>query len=353
MRTRTLALLAAAIVVSAGATLVLQNRGTRTVADVAGQLVFPNLPARIDSVARIEIERTGEKFELARNAEGTWVMHAKGGYPADFPQIRKVALETAGLRILEARTANPALHAEIDLDGAGKDQKAVRVTLFGAQGEQYASLLVGRARYGRQGNAGDATFVRRAGEDQVWLVQGRIAVEREPAKWLAHRVADVARERVSHATIVAGGARIDVSRAKPDQKDFDLKPIPDGKKVKSEFDVNLVAGAIENLDLEDVRKADGLVFVPERDFAEYTTFDGLVVRVEFATEGADTWARFKAHAAAPATPVEGDKLKSPEDVAKEVAAIEKNLHGWAFRLPAYKVETMTRKIADLVDDKGA
>jgi hypothetical protein len=158
---------------------------------------------------------------------------------------------------------------------------------------------------------------------------------------------------VSHATIVAGGARIDVSRAKPDQKDFDLKPIPDGKKVKSEFDVNLVAGAIEALDLEDVRKADGLVFTPERDYAEYTTFDGLVVRVEFATEGADTWARFKAHAAVPATPVEGDKMKSAEDVAKEVAAIEKNLHGWAFRLPAYKVETMTRKIADLVDDKGA
>lgn len=352
MRTKTLAILAAAIVVSAGATLALRDSGRSGIADAAGQLVFPNLPARVDGVARIEIERAGEKFELARNAEGVWAMPAKGGYPADFQQIRKVALEAAALRIVEARTANPALHAEIDLDGAGKDQKAVRVTLFGAQDEQFASLLVGRSRFGRQGNAGDGTFVRRAGEDQVWLAQGRFAVEREPAKWLAHRVADVARERVAHATIVAGGARIDVARARPDDKDFELKPIPADKKVKSAFDVNLVASAIEGLDLEDVRKADGLTFTETRDFAEYTTFDGLIVRVEFASEGADTWARIKARAAIPATPATGEKLKSPEDVAKEVDAIEKHLHGWAFRLPAYKVETMTRKIADLVEDKG-
>jgi len=144
MRTKTLAILAAAIVVSAGATLVLRARDKAPVADAAGQLVFPNLTQRIDGVARIEIERNGDKFELVRAGDGAWTMPAKGGYPADFQQIRKVALETAGLRIVEARTANPALHAEIDLDGAGKDQKAVRVTLSGAQGETFASLLVGR-----------------------------------------------------------------------------------------------------------------------------------------------------------------------------------------------------------------
>ncbi len=352
MQSRTLAILAVSAAIVAGAAVVVTgNRSKQTAADPAGQLVFPALPARIDAVARIEIERAGEKFELHRGADGAWTMPAKGGYPADFQQIRRLALDVANMRILEARTANKALHAEIDLDGAGKDQKAVRVALFGAQTERFAEVLVGRTRFGRQGNAGDGTFVRRAEEDQVWFVQGRVGVEREQAKWLEKRILDVARERVARAVIVADGARIEVSRAKPDQSDFDLSPVPADKKVKSAFDVNLIATAIEALDLEDVRKADGLKF--DAGTAEYTTFDGLDLRVEFAKDGADMWARFTARNAAPAAAFEGEKLKKPEDVAAETAAVEKRLHGWAYRLPAYKAEQMGKKIADLVEDKGA
>lgn len=352
MQSRTLAILGLAAALVAGAAIVVTgNRTKQTAADPAGQLVFPNLPVRVDAVARIEIERAGEKFELRRAENGTWVMPAKGGYPADFQQIRRLALDVANMRIIEARTANKAMHAEIDLDGSAKDQKAVRVTLSGAQTEEFASVLVGRTRFGRQGNAGDGTFVRRAEEDQVWFVQGRVGVEREQARWLEKRILDVARERVARAVVVADGARIEVTRAKPDQSDFDLSPVPSDKKVKSSFDVNLVATAVEALDLEDVRKAEGLTFAAGT--AEFATFDGLEVRVEFAKDGADMWARFTARHAAPAAAFEGEKLKKPEDVAAEAAAIEKRLHGWAYRLPAYKAEQMSRKIADLVEDKGA
>jgi len=352
MQSRNLAILGLAAVLAAGAAFVVAgNRNKPTAADPAGQLVFAGLPARADTVARIEIERAGEKFELARGADGTWTMPAKGGYPADFAQIRRLVLDVANMRILEARTSNKALHAEIDLDGAGKDQKAVRMALYGAQDQPLAAVLTGRTRFGRQGNAGDGTFVRRDGEDQVWFVQGRVGVEREQAKWLEKRVVDVARERVARATVVADGARLEVTRAKPDQQDFDLSPVPADKKVKSAFDVNLVATAVEALDLEDVRKADGLAF--DAGTAEFATFDGLELRVEFAKDGADMWARIAARHAAPAAAFEGEKLKKPEDAAKEAEEIGKRLSGWAYRLPAYKAEQMTKKIADLVEDKGA
>lgn len=353
MQSRTLAILAlSAAIVGGAAVIATGGRDRAADADPAGKLVFPNLPARIDGVARIEIERAGEKFELARDAAGNWTMPAKGGYSADFQQIRRLALEMANMRILEARTASKALHAEIDLDGSGKDQKAVRVALFGAQTELFADVLVGRTRFGRQGNAGDGTFVRRAEEDQVWFVQGRVGVEREPAKWLEKRIVDVARERVAKAVVVtADGERLEVSRAKPDQQDFDLAAIPADKKIKSAFDVNLVASAVEALDLEDVRKADGLTF--GAGTAEFTTFDGLAVRVEFAKDGADIWARFAARHAPPAAPVEGEKLKKPDEVAAEATQVDKRVHGWAYRLPTYKAEQMTKKIADLVEEKGA
>jgi hypothetical protein len=355
MRSRTLVLLAGlTLIAGGGAFFAAQQRNAPDDQDkFRNQLVLPALAARIDGLARVEIERGGVAFALQRAADGTWTLPSKADYPVEFEQVRRLALDLAGLRILEARTANPALHGDIDLDGAGTDQKATRVTLFGAQDQAFAGLLVGRTRFGRQGTAGDGTFVRRVGEDQVWLAQGRVQVEREPAKWLQRRLADVARERVAFARVVAGdGAMIEVSRAKQDDEDFALAPLPEDKKIKSAFDVNLIASALEGLDLEDARKAEGLVFGTVADFAEYRTFDGLAVRAEFARDGADLWVRFAASlVAVPEPRPEGGKLKSAEEVAKEAESFNARAAGWAYRLPVYKFEYMTRTLADLVEDK--
>ena len=228
------------------------------------------------------------------------------------------------------------------------------MTLFGANNQPLASLLVGRTRFGRQGTAGDGTFVRLADQNQVWLAQGRVAVEREPARWLERRLADVARERIASARVVAAdGTVLAISREKPADEDFALADIPDGKKIKSPFDVNLVASALEGLELEDVRKADGLAFSADADYAEYRSFDGLVVRAARAQDGTDVWVRFDASfdpvSALDPLP-EAAKLKSAEDVAKEVAALNARTAGWAYRLPSYKIEYMTRSLNDLVED---
>ncbi len=355
MQTRTLAALAVAAIAIAGtAMFATSNRDAGSADANAGKLVFPNLPARADAVARIEIGRDGETFDIARDAAGNWTMPSRGGYEVDFPLVRRLVLEVAALRILESRTANPALHGEVELDGAAKGQKATRVTLLDAKDAKLADLLVGRTRFGRQGTVGDGSFVRREGDNQVWFAAGRLSVEREANKWLERRIADVGRERMKRvAVVLADGARIDVTRDKPDAEDFALAPIPDGKKVKSPFDVNLVASAVELLDLEDVRKAEGLAFAGDKDFAQYETFDGVRVRVEFAHEGENLWARFAATYEAPATPVEGAKLKKPEDAAKEAADIAKRTAGWAYKIPNYKLEYMQRKVADLVEDKAS
>jgi hypothetical protein len=357
MRTKTLVVLAGlTLATGAGAFYATHQRNAPDAsAAVQNQPVLPGLAARIDGLARVEIERGGAAFALQRGADGNWSLPGKADYPVAFEPVRRLALDMASLRILEARTANPALHGEIDLDGAGADQKATRVTLFGPDGQTLASLLVGRTRFGRQGTAGDGTFVRLAGQNQVWLAQGRVSVEREAARWLDRRLADVARERIASARIVAAdGKYLAVSRDKPADEDFALADLPRGKKIKSAFDVNLVASALEGLELEDVRKADGLAFAADADYSEYRSFDGLVVRAQRARDGSDVWVRFAARfePAAARDPLPEDaKLKSADDVAKEAAALNARTAGWAYRLPGYKIEYMTRSVADLVEDK--
>jgi Domain of unknown function (DUF4340) len=359
MRAKTLIVLAAAAALAGGAAIYVNAaRHTAPVDRMAGELVFPQLAVRASSIASVRIERDGAAFALKRDGE-TWVMPERDAFPVETDQARRFLLELGALRVLETRTANPALHAELELDGAAKDQKATRVTLLDAQGAAIADLLVGRSRMGRQGTAGDGTFLRRASENQVFLARGRLAPERDAAKWLERRVANVERERVAKVELVAiDGERLSAGKAGPGDGDIELARVPEDRKVKSSFDVNLLASTLEGLDLEDARKAEGLDFDAAKERAEYRTFDGLVVRVDIVQERDLRWARVRASFEAPATPVDpaahpNARLRTPEDAAKQAEEIAARARGWAFRFPDFKFEQMTRRTADLVEPKGS
>lgn len=359
MRAKTLIVLAVAAVFAGGAAIYVNTaKETAPVDRMAGELVFANLAPRAASIASVRIERDGAAFSLTREGD-TWIMPDRDGYPVEPDQARRFLLELGALRVLESRTANPALHAELDLDGAAKDQKATRVQLLDAQGTAIADLLVGRARFGRQGTAGDGTFVRRTGENQVFLARGRFAPERDAAKWLDRRVANVERERVARIELVAiDGEILSAGKASPGDNDVELAGVPEDRKIKSSFDVNLLASAFEGLDLDDVRKADGLDFDAARERAEYRTFDGLVLRVDFVQERDLRWARVTASFEAPAVPVDpgahpNARLQTAEAAAKQAEEIAARARGWAFRFPDFKIEQMTRRVADLVEPKGS
>jgi hypothetical protein len=358
MRAKTLIVMAVAAALAGGAALYVNaSRETAPVDRFAGELVFPQLAARANAIAAVRIEREGVAFALKREGDG-WVMPERDGYPVEADQARRFLLELGALRILESRTANPALHAELDLEGAAKDQKATRVALLDAQGAVLADLLTGRSRFGRQGTAGDGTFVRRTGENQVFLARGRFAPERDAAKWLERRVANVERERVATIELVAiDGERLSAAKAGAGDSDVELARVPADQKIKSAFDVNLLASALEGLDLDDARKAEGLDFDAARERAEYRTFDGLVVRVALVQVQDVRWARVTASFEAPANPPDpaatpGARLRSPEDAAKQAEEIAARAKGWAFRFPDFKIEQLTRRVADLTEPKS-
>ncbi|MCA3246649.1 MAG: DUF4340 domain-containing protein [Azospirillum sp.] len=357
MRAKTLIVLAAATAVLGGAAIYVNaGKDAAPVDRFANELVFPQLAPRAAAIAAVRIERDGETFALARAGDG-WTMPGRDGYPVDGDLARRFLLELGALRVLESRTANPALHAELDLDGAAKDQKATRVAVLDAQGAVLADLLVGRSRMGRQGTAGDGTFVRRNGENQVFLARGRFAPERDAAKWLDRRVANVERERIARIELLAvDGERLSAAKAGPGDNDVQLADVPDDRRIKSAFDVNLLASALEGLDLDDARKAEGLDFDAARERAEYRTFDGLVVRVDFVQERDLRWARLNVSFEAPAEPVDpaahpNARLRTPEDAAKQAEEIAARVRGWAYRFPDFKIEQMTRRVADLVEAK--
>jgi len=280
----TLTLLAAVLV--AVAIYVSGTRRTEQAAGV-GELLYPGLEASLDQVKTIRIVGPGESTAVTlTRADSGWQVTERSGYPADASHVRTLLLGLAQARVLEEKTSLPANYPSLgveDLTGAGATGTGVE--LEGSP--QPVSLLVGKSSGARSG------FVRRKGEAASWQIGTSIAVERDPAKWLATKLLDIGADRIQSAEFVAAGKR-PWSAAKSSRADlaFAVKGKPASGKSDS-GNVDRIASSLAGLRLTDVRRAsDGADMKPAAT-ATYRTFDGLVLAVEGYTEGDKRYVRVK------------------------------------------------------------
>jgi Domain of unknown function (DUF4340) len=320
-----------------------------------GQRLFPELAATAEQIRTIVIARKDGTFRIAREGD-QWVVPDKSKYPASVDKVRRLLVSASELRALEAKTSSASSYAALEVENVdAPDAKSAQVTFQDGNGRDLFSVIVGKSYHGR-GAGSDGVYVRKAGDAQAWLAQGRLAVDREPIAWLDRMVVDVSRERVKSVTIKPATPPVTVQRSNAADKDFALASLPAGRKAKSSYDIGQVGGAFETLELDDVRPAAELSFSNTSPVTEAVTFDGLRLTASFVEQDGATWARFAASFEAPAEPVkpEGEtKLKAAEDVQKEADAINARVGGWAYKLPAYKVETLRRKLDDLLEQKAS
>lgn len=345
-----------AALVAVGGAVAVSLSGSGSDMPSASERVFPGLAGKINEVASLTVARKDESVAVARKGDA-WVVPAKHDYPAAFDKVRRLLLDLADLRPLEQKTSSPALFASLELEDLSQaDAKSTLVTLKDASGGEILSTYVGKQRFGR-GAGGDGTYVRRANGNETWLAKGRVQPDKGVLSWLDKNLADVARERVSSVVVVhADKTRVEATRGKATDKDFALKnPVPAGKKLKSEWDVNNLAGPFERLELEDVRPLSEILVVAGGPYAEIATFDGLVARADLVEADGQTWVKLSARYAEPATaPSEEEKkegkLKSADEVKKEVETLNARVSNWAYRLADWKTDNLRKKLSDLVED---
>lgn len=360
MKGRTLALLlVAAIAAVGGAVYFWMTDQALTAADAnVGQKLYPELAGRLNAVTGVTLARKDGTLTLTRGDQG-WRLTEKSNYPVAFERVRKLLVDLAEMRTIEPKTSSAAVYGSLDVEDLSvADAKSVVITLRDAASAQIASVIVGKTRAGRGGPASDATYVRKSGEAQAWLVSGRIQPDKEPERWLERRVADIGRERVREATVVqADGTRLVVRRDKPSDADFTLVDAPADRPLKSAFERNSIGSALELLDFDDVRPASEVKFADNGPRYEAKTFDGETVTLDLTEVDGKTWARLGARYEAPAQPVPADdpgaaKLKSAAEATKEAADLAARAT-WAYRLPDYKAEPMKKKLEDLLEAKPA
>lgn len=349
--------LAAVAAVAVGGAVAVSLSGPGSSTPASSERVFPALAGRLNDVASLTVARKEESVGVARKGEA-WVVPAKHDYPAAFDKVRRLLLDLSDLRPLEQKTSSPALFASLELEDLSQaDARSTLVTLKDAGGGEILSTYVGKQRFGR-GAGGDGTYVRRAGGNETWLVKGRVQPDKGVLSWLDRNLADVARERVSAIVVAqADGSKVEAAREKATEKNFALKnPVPEGKKLKSEWDVNNLASPFERLELDDVRPLSEILVVAGGPYAEIATFDGLTMRADLVEADAQIWVKLSARYAAPAAePSEEEKkegkLKSADEVKKEVEALNARVAVWAYRLPDWKTDNLRKKLSDLVEEE--
>lgn len=351
MKRSSLALFALAALIAAAAALVVVLRGepTRTEANLLDRPVFPDLAARLDNAATLELRRHDGTVTLTRGDQG-WVIAEKHGFPARPERVRELLVGLAELRLVEARTGNPELFSRLGLEEVTEPGgTSVLVTLSDAAGAPMAQLIVGRRRVRMAGNLPEAVHVRRPGETQTWLAEGTLRVDTDPMLWLDRDILDIRRERIAKVrTHRAGAAPLTVVRRDPAAAAEVIEPA-DGLATDP-IRLDDLPRALEFLSFTDVRPAADVAGAEPAGEAWIETFDGITVSVRLFALEDGRWALFGVAWSAPVGETTTDAptpSPTPDAARAEAERLAGRLGPWAFRLPDWKADVLTYRPEDV------
>lgn len=392
MKAKTLGILAA-ITIAGIVVAIFVNQNPASQLPNSGELLFPELLSGVNDVNEVVVETKDQTVTLVRG-EDAWGIKEKAGYRADVEKVKQILIGLAELRILEPKTKNPELYDRLGLqDKEQEGSLSTTVTLKTPNNPKAALVIVGNQRPAKGNPRMSDIYVRKPGDSQTWLAIGNLPLEKMAGEWLDKEITALTTKRVHRVTVThPGGGTLLVSKDKPEDLDFQVDSIPAGFKVASQFNVNNVAGTLVQLSSEDVKKEEDVNFQDHAGVsAVLETFDGLRLHVQTAKEENKIFGKFSAEfdpalvRPVDATPSsekgetvpaqnaaqdekatespegkqpaeqqtepsskEDSVLKKPEEVQKEIEALNQRAQGWAYELPTFRVENFSKLKKDLV-----
>jgi hypothetical protein len=333
----------------AAAVLMTPQRAGRDGPATAEALV-PGLEAKVNQVSGLKVTGAGNRpVATLRRSEQAWVVVEADGYRADWERVRRLLSDLAQARVLEAKTDNPAYYGRLGVEDVGaQDAAGLLIEFEGEAG--LPAVIIGNAAQSRSGQ-----YVRLSDSAVSALADRSFDVPAERRDWLDTDVVDIGDGGVLELSIVhADGESVRIQRASVNEENFTLLDIPEGREIRSAWNVNAPANGLASLKLDDVRPDSEMDWSGALRFT-LTTEGGLQIEVDGVTipgqagdDGAEHWLRLRANlfttAVDPGTGQVGD-----EDAAVARAAeINQRVSGWAYRVPSYKYETLSRRMEDLL-----
>ena len=348
------------------------------------QPVFPVLKAAINDVSELSVATQSGTITVHKDEEA-WRVKEKHDYPANLGKLRETLIGLAELKTLEPKTRKPELYEKLGLqDVDAEGSLSTGVTLKDASGNTLAEVILGNDRPAKGKSGYKEIFIRKPGNPQTWLVEGRLTVEKNPGKWLDNELVQIETKRVRRLTVThPDKTRLVVEKAKPAELDYQVANLPEGLEIQSQFTVNNIVSTVTSLSLDDVNPASEVPFDDQPVVtAVFETFDGLegtvhllrkdekdYVKISAAFNSKLIWkpepekepepedesepqageeteqkTQEKADAAEPEQP----KIKLEAEVKAEIEALNKRVAGWVYVIPKFRADTLLKKPQDLL-----
>jgi len=321
-----------------------------------GGLLFEQLKDRINDVERITVEAAGKEPVVVERVENGWVLRNRDGYPADVSRVRDVLIALSAARIVERKTSNPERYAAIGVQDP---------EIEGAEGRRFTATA-GAATFSvilGNGAAGSNRYVRPAEQAGSLLIDTNPDVPDAAAGWLDPQLIDIDAATLQAVSIEhADGETLRIEKSDRGETGFSVPDLPEGRELSYPTVANGIAGALNDLELEDVRRSAGL---EASSVATFTSFDGLVVRATVYAGDDSRWIALEAGVTDPPLPAADaeaaddteatdeaepgpTQADAERDVAAEAEQINAGTRGWEFLIPDYKANQLTRRWDDIL-----
>jgi hypothetical protein len=333
--------------------LLMPGKTGRDAAPEPASRLLPQLQSQVNELDWIRVSRAGgESVATLRRADDRWVVDEASAYHADWDKLRSLLAELAQAEVAEAKTDNPAYYDRLGVeDVAAADASGVQIAFAEASG--LPAVIVGNSAQGRGGQ-----YVRLQGVAQSVLLDRRLSVPRERMEWVEREIIHVPDAEVVEVEIRhADGERLRSLKTSADDENFVLQEIPDGQEAKSAWTVDSLANGLASLQLDDVKPAATIDWNSAIRYA-LVTADGLRVDADLAdlaVTGGDEeeaeheyWVRLEAGVYQTAVDSAVETAMEDGGAAQRAAAINDRVRGWAYRIPKYKFDGMSKRLADLL-----
>ncbi len=309
------------------------------------------------------VQADNEVVATIERGEQGWVVAERDGHRADFERLRSNLQALAQARRVEKKTALPEFYSRLGVEGPDSpDTDGYLLELEYRDKHPAEGYIVGR-----RAGAGMA-YVRTAGETQSWMVSADFDLSGRTRDWLDRDVINLASGEVRRVVLDRGaGDMLEIAKGDPGDINFTPLNIPEGRELEYGSVANSIAGALANVEANDVRPVAAVEELPRAVLARYETFAGLELRLDVREEapapvaaedsvddGDDPryWAMFSAAALDPPEVAQaGDDAGSDEPAQQpeeRAAELNARLGGWAYELPRYKSDQWFRTMDDLL-----
>lgn len=320
-------------------------------------LLIPGLAGQVNGIDWLRIS-SGEGTIVTLSRSGsTWVVEEASSYRADWDQVKNLLASLARAEVVEPKTSNPDLYSKLGVEDLGAPGAAgVRIDF--AESAGLPAVIVGNLAQGREGQ-----YARLADAAGSVLFEPALDLSREQSGWLDRGIIDISdAEVVEYEIVHPGGDTVRALKASADDENFALQDVPAGRKVKSDWNVNAPANALAALELEAVVPDTQMDWDGATRF-RILTADGLTADVEVISVESETgseadggqperWIRIQAGAYAGSDDAGAGEEPASAETLERAEAINGRVRGWAYRVPAYRSDSMTRSMDDLLQPAG-